>query len=207
MKSMFLSVGMAALAGVGCASNLKPCVSALDCGGGQVCSEGFVCQSALDAELGECAPADSVGGIRSVTVRGGQFRGDVGPFRSVHGDACDMAAFRDGGDLFINTVVRSVHGPAMTIVGVRGGLSRADLQPGRTVTYTGDNDVTVNSCAVWNDRDWGFDHQSDRVTISVTEATNGDWVYNYDAHFPGGDDALYGRYNEQNLTGTFRVAR
>lgn len=205
MGGRLCGVVLAALTAAGCASNLQPCVSAADCPAGKFCTESFSCTSAANALGTECAPADSVGGLASLQVGFGRVRGDVGPFRGISGEACDMAAYRDGGDFWVNTVVTSPHGPAMSIVGIRGGLGRSDLVPGRTVTFVGDRDVAVNGCAAWGSSNWNFDHQADQVTLSVTDTGNGEWAYAYTAHFPGGADPIYGSFPAQNLTGHFRA--
>lgn len=196
-------LGWMVVVAAGCASPLRPCVSALDCGAGAICSESFVCQPASTANAPVCAPADSVGGLRMLRVTGAAMRGDVGPFRGVNGSACDTAAFRDGNNIFVNTVVPSNHGPTMAIIGVHGGLSRGDLAPGRTVTFYGDRDVTVNTCALWNQEDWAFDHQSQQVTVTVTRLASGENSYAYEALFPAGNDPAYGEYPAQTVRGSF----
>lgn len=189
----------------GCASEYRPCVSHTDCGHGLVCTEAFVCQPPAPEGAQQCVNARQGLGLAAIDVGDGQFRGDVGPFRGLANDACDMAGFDDGDHLLVNTVIPSDRGPAMTIFRLRNGFTRTDLRPGRTVTFNGDADAVVHGCADWNSSNWGFDVPSDQVTITVDTATNGDWIYRYTAHFPGGIDPTYGSYGAHTIQGRFQV--
>ncbi len=207
MRQWTLAAAGAALLGWGCASEYRPCVSHTDCGSGLVCTEAFVCQPPAPEGAEQCVSARQGLGLASINVDQGQFRGDVGPFRGMGDQACDMAGFDDGDHLLVNTVIPTPRGPAMTIFRLRDGLIRQDLVPGRSVTFNGDTDAVVHGCADWTATNWGFDIPSDQVTVTVDEARNGDWIYRYTAHFPSGVDTVYGTYGAHTITGTFQVQR
>ncbi|MBI5497286.1 MAG: hypothetical protein HY904_19890 [Deltaproteobacteria bacterium] len=204
------AVSMVAVLGVwlvGCASEGKPCVSHTDCGAGLQCTEFFLCQPPQPEGMDLCVDARQGLGLHPVRVTDGRFKGDVGPFRAFNHGACDLAAFNDGNALTVNTVVPSPRGPAMTIFQLQDGLTRPDLYPGRTVTFTAGEGV-VHGCAEWNRSNWSFDLPSDSVTVTVRDAADGRaWIYDYTAHFPGGLDPVYGAYGAHEIRGSFSVER